>query len=303
MKHVANILLVILVIAGVASLLGYLGDAFWMFDLLAHFRLQYALTFLILLAGALVTKRWRIAFAATALLMPNAVAVMSPYFRTRFASDAAISIALANVNSANTKFAEVAQRVRGADVIVILEVTPAWEGELRARLVDYPHAIFETRTDNFGIAVFTKIPPLSHAVLTLVPNGPPTIAVDLFIRGRTTTLFATHPVPPVSANATARRDTQLAKLAELVTATTNDVIVIGDLNATPWSSALDPLFDAGLVDTRLGYAATWPTGMWPLRIPIDLCLVSANFGNASFHVGRDVGSDHFPVFVALSARN
>ena len=64
MKRVARILLVILVIAGVASLLGYLGDAFWMFDLLAHFRLQYALTFLILLAGALVTKRWRIAFAA-----------------------------------------------------------------------------------------------------------------------------------------------------------------------------------------------------------------------------------------------
>ncbi len=94
-----------------------------------------------------------------------------------------------------------------------------------------------------------------------------------------------------------------AKLAELVTATTNDIIVIGDLNATPWSSALDPLFDAGLVDTRLGYAATWPTGMWPLRIPIDLCLVSANFGNASFHVGPDVGSDHLPVFVALSARN
>ncbi len=301
--RIGQVVRVFVVLTGVASVLGYLGDALWMFDLLAHFRLQYAVAFVVLAALALLAKRWWTALAAGVLMLSNVIAVAPPYLRDSAPSDAVLTLALANVNSANTEFAAVADFVRGADVVVILEVNPAWEAELRARLAEYPEAFFETRSDNFGVAVFTKIPSLSHEIMTLVPGGPPTIAVELSLRGRKTTVFATHPMPPVSAAATAERDAQLAALATVAKTTTNDVIVIGDLNATPWSSALDPLFDAGLSDTRLGYAATWPTGMWPLRIPIDHCLVSAAFGPAAYHVGPDVGSDHFPLKVALSARH
>ncbi len=300
MQPASTIVLLVFVSAlGVASLLGYFGSAFWMFDLLAHFRLQYALVAASLLVPALVLKHKRIALAAGGLLLANGLVIAPAYLRGASPSDAALVMTLANVNSANTDFAAVADYVRGSDIVVLLEVNAAWESEMRARLPEYPFMVFEARPDNFGLGVLMKTPPLTHRVEILVPDGPPTIALDLPLRGRTTTLFATHPMPPISSSATAQRDAQLAALATRVTATSNDVIVIGDLNATPWSSALTPLFDAGLRDTRHGYAATWPAGTWPLRIPIDLCLVSDRFTSSGHSVGPDVGSDHFPIRVAL----
>jgi len=304
MQPASAILLLVFVSAlGIASLLGFLGSAFWMFDLLAHFRLQYAFAAALLLVLALVLKRKRIALVAGGLLLANGLVIAPAYLRGASPSDAALVMTLANVNSANTDFAAVADYVRGSDIVVLLEVNAVWESEMRARLPEYPFVVFEARSDNFGLGVLMKTPPLTHKSEALGPDAPPTIALDFHLRGRTTTLFATHPVPPISASATDRRDAQLAALATRVTATTNDVIVIGDLNATPWSSALTPLFDAGLRDTRHGYDATWPTGMWPLRIPIDLCLVSARFSTSSHSVGPDVGSDHFPIRVALDLRD
>jgi endonuclease/exonuclease/phosphatase (EEP) superfamily protein YafD len=300
MQPVSTIILLVFVSAlGVASLLGFFGSAFWMFDLLAHFRLQYALAAALLLVVTFALKHSRIALVAGGLFLVNGLVIAPAYLRDSSPSDAMLVIALANVNSANTDFAAVANYVRGSDIVVLLEVNAVWESEMRARLPEYPYTVFETRSDNFGLGVLMKTPPLTHSIETLVPEGPPTIAIGLRLRGRTTSLFATHPVPPISASATTQRDAQLAALAARVAATSNDVIVIGDLNATPWSSALTPLFDAGLHDTRRGYEATWPTGMWPLRIPIDLCLVSARFETASHRVGPDVGSDHFPIKVAL----
>ena len=55
------------------------------------------------------------------------------------------------------------------------------------------------------------------------------------------------------------------------------MLVLGDLNATPWSSVLQSLEgSADLRNSAYGYGvqATWPSRAWRLGIPIDQLLHS-----------------------------
>jgi endonuclease/exonuclease/phosphatase family metal-dependent hydrolase len=77
-------------------------------------------------------------------------------------------------------------------------------------------------------------------------------------------------------------------------------VVLGDLNATPWSPYFRNLERAAsLRDTgrRSGWRPTWPSALPPLWIPLDHCLVSKEIPYASRTVGNYVGSDHFPIIV------
>jgi endonuclease/exonuclease/phosphatase (EEP) superfamily protein YafD len=78
--------------------------------------------------------------------------------------------------------------------------------------------------------------------------------------------------------------------------------VLGDLNATPWSYYFQRLVrESGLTDSSKGRGihATWPAGLFPLRIPIDHCLLSPEIGVINKMTGNNVGSDHLPVVVDL----
>ena len=80
-------------------------------------------------------------------------------------------------------------------------------------------------------------------------------------------------------------------------------LLAGDLNATPWSMALDPLHATDLRDGRLGfgYLGTWPARLpAPVRIPIDHLWVGPGWCVRSFEVGPNIHSDHLPLAVALS---
>lgn len=80
------------------------------------------------------------------------------------------------------------------------------------------------------------------------------------------------------------------------------MIVMGDLNATPWSRPFAWLRErTGLCDSRAGFGiqASFPAASALLRIPIDHLLASCPIGVRERRIGRDVGSDHLPVVVDL----
>ena len=86
------------------------------------------------------------------------------------------------------------------------------------------------------------------------------------------------------------------------------VMVLGDLNATPWSRAMTNLMAAGgLRDAAIGspFRSTWASRFPLLGLPLDQVLVGRAMGIVSRRVGRDIGSDHFPVIadLTLSAAN
>ena len=79
-------------------------------------------------------------------------------------------------------------------------------------------------------------------------------------------------------------------------------MLAGDLNASPWSKAFEPIHNTSLRDARLGFGfcPTWPAfAPKPMRIPIDHLLVGPSWIVTDFRIGPDVNSDHLPISAKL----
>jgi endonuclease/exonuclease/phosphatase (EEP) superfamily protein YafD len=81
-------------------------------------------------------------------------------------------------------------------------------------------------------------------------------------------------------------------------ASTGRTLVIGDMNATPWSSRLRDL-SAKLVRLSPALGSTWFSSLPVLGLPIDHAFVTSDL-RASARVGPGVGSDHLPLIVSIA---
>jgi endonuclease/exonuclease/phosphatase (EEP) superfamily protein YafD len=291
-----------------ATLAGFVGGFWWGFELATHFRVQYALVLggfaLILLA--LRPWRWPALFGAFALL--NLSLIAPAYLDADPAGPAADSqpplrALLANVNAGNRDHERLRRLIAASDpdVIVLLEATP-W---LLAQLSDlgerYPHLAAEPRDDLFGIALFSRHPLARSQIVRFGGKaGPPSIVATVTAGVRMFTLIGTHPWPPGSAELAEGRNDQLRALAILARQIQPPLLVLGDLNVSPWSPWFAHLLaDSGLRDSRRGRGLqpSWPTGWPPLWIPIDHVLFSEDIRIRHREIGPAIGSDHYPVIV------
>ncbi len=155
----------------------------------------------------------------------------------------------------------------------------------------------------YGIALFSRIPFEAASIKSIGKAARPSLIAKFNINGQRFTLIGTHPRSPlVNADANDRNE-QLGALARFISSQPGATILLGDLNATPWSPFFrDLLAKTGLRDSRKGYGLqpTWPVGFPPLWIPIDHCLVSSNVVVHHREIGPDIGSDHYPVLIDFS---
>ncbi len=294
------------VLAVFATLTGFAARLWWLFELASHFRVQYALALgfgtLALLAWR--RYRWAVVFAVFALV--NA-ATLAPRLLTEVkagvnANHPAFRALLANVHSNNRDHDRIRRMLVevNPDFIVLLEVTPWLIAQLTDLANRYPYRIVEPREDNFGMAVYSRLPLLNAVVIQIGPAGLPLIRADLESGGHRFTLFGAHPPPPIGANMAQDRNDQLTDLARLVQEARQPTLLLGDLNLSPWSPYFTQLLaDAGLQDSaaRRGIQASWPAFWLPLRIPIDHALYSAGIQIRHRELGPAIGSDHYPVIV------
>jgi endonuclease/exonuclease/phosphatase (EEP) superfamily protein YafD len=131
-------------------------------------------------------------------------------------------------------------------------------------------------------------------------DGIPRIEAELALDARRhVKLTALHPMPPLSPHFHATRDQALRDLARSDNALDMPSILAGDLNATPWSTALSGL-DALGWRRATGLRPTWPaSGQGLLGIPIDHVLASRHWRVEGSSIGPDIGSDHRPTLVRL----
>jgi endonuclease/exonuclease/phosphatase (EEP) superfamily protein YafD len=159
------------------------------------------------------------------------------------------------------------------------------------------------REDGHGIAIYSRRPFLSHEVAHFSGAGFPSIVVRIAIQGQPVLIVGTHPPSPRNARLYGVRNRVFQGIAELSRRSTEPVVVLGDLNSTPWGQSFGRLLEAGaLRDTSRGqgFQWSWPAGVWPLAIPIDHCLTSRGVDIASRRMGPDLGSDHYPLLVDLA---
>ncbi|MEO1484006.1 MAG: endonuclease/exonuclease/phosphatase family protein [Myxococcota bacterium] len=271
-------------------------------ELFCHFRVQYVFALLPVLTYQLWARAYRLA-----LPVATAIAVNCGWLVPLFVAEPStvrcpskpLTAVVANVLHTGGEPDRVAAFIakHDPDVMALLEVDSRWLERLGAVLDAYPHRVERPRADDFGIAVYSRVPFVDTEVLRFPPLLLPTISVRL---ESGLTVVATHPLPPSTVSNSVARNRQLLGIAARAAKTDGPLMVLGDLNTTPFSpSFFEVLRQGRLRDSARGYgfSPTWPVSFPPLWIPIDHALYSDRVEILDRRVGEDLGSDHYPLVV------
>lgn len=294
-----------IVFACLASVAGSAGRFWWVLDLASHFRVQYVVVLLVLCLVLVAIRLRRLAVVPGTFALLNLALVLPLYWgswRSHGPPAGTARAMMMNVHTGNTDYSAVLDAIKhyDPDVLFLEEVDQRWMDALHPLDGEYPYVISRPRNDNFGVAFYSRHPFITSEILEIGRAGAPSVLVKLELQGRDVYILGTHPLPPVNAAYANFRDTQLAEIPGVVKALDAPVLLLGDLNATPWSYAFRRLLrDSALLDgsREVGYQATWPVGLFPLLIPIDHCLHSPGIRIVRKEIGPAVGSDHYPVVV------
>jgi endonuclease/exonuclease/phosphatase (EEP) superfamily protein YafD len=296
------------VIALVATLCTVAAPRFWVLDLAVHFRLQYAALALVGCVILLATGHAR--WAALAFLVAAIQALIcAPLLISRapaaasadLAGSAALRLTVINVWFRNRQFQRVIDFIarERPDAVVLAEVTAEWEQALLAVGGEYAHRYATRGRRGKGILVLSRWP-MQPAVLPGFSDLEPAVSATLLINDRSVQLLSVHTSWPLGAKSSALRDRQLAQLGEFVRCQRGPLIVLGDLNVSPFSRHFQALLAGGNLKSAaqgFGWQPTWPTFLPPAGIQIDHALTGPGVTVTNFRRGSSVGSDHLPIVI------
>ena len=290
----------------VANVMSALARQHWVFELMTHFTVHWMLAGAVFVVLLGLLRKWKLVAIAILIVSFNAYQVR-PYVagQTQSAAESVtLKVLVSNVHTSNVRYQSLIDLISDEqpDFVVLLEVNERWFNRLAPLRDQYPHLEKRVRSDNFGIAVFSRLPLEETRVVEFGGSRLPSIVSRLRINGTAATMIATHPLPPIGTRYAATRDSHMQALAEFVSERDGHVAVMGDLNNTPWSPCFaDLLNKSGLKDSRWGRGIlpTWPGKYSRFGIPIDHILVSPGIGVTDLRVGDSIGSDHRPMIAEL----
>ncbi len=308
--------LIVVAISGLAvsTILGFFGGFWWVLDLFSHFRVHYAGALLVMLFIGAILRFWKCVTIGALALLIN-LWLLAPFYLSATPDPASASphvkLMQVNVHTTNTAFDPLADYIRKEkpDIVSVQEMTREWRDALRERLPNYRVALAIPQANNLGIGLFVR----RHADAVVVEHVRqvnwhqlPMIEATLVTKDQRWHLLSAHTVPPIDRSRANHRDAMLHDIGQWVQDQTEPCIVIGDLNATPWSYPIRRLrAQTGLRHSRWGFGlqGTWPADLpVPGEIPIDHCLHDGRLVTLDCHRGPVVGSDHRPLVVTLALK-
>jgi endonuclease/exonuclease/phosphatase (EEP) superfamily protein YafD len=290
------------------SIASFLVPISWYFENFSHFRFQYLVFSVVFLIYFSFLKSKTFTVISLAIFLINSVYILPSYIKIQYSEDVSHHINLklfhSNVLTPNTHYLKLIEQLHkeDPDIVVLQEVDKLWIKNLVPIKTIYPHFIEQPQADNFGIALYSKVPISEHKTHYWTDLDLPSIEAEFNLDGVAFHILATHPLPPVNKYYYDQRNLQLKAIAKSTRNITTAKIVIGDLNTTIWSKDYRVLeTSTGLfnVSKGFGFIPTWPTNLMPLMIPIDHCLVSKHFKVVGVKSGDNFGSDHLPLIVEL----
>ncbi len=312
-KLAARSLWIVAIGVAVATLLGQLdridfGEAGWAFDLLAHFPRQLAVTSLLAAVAAGAMKLWRPAGLAAAVAALNlAIVLATPRVAIPEAAPEGavlLRVVSANVHASSEALAKLSTLAGeyGADLVSIYEAPAINDEALRKLFPGMTTSAIRKSTDGRDLSkkmlAISSVPMSPIAVAS--PGGRSNRAVlryKLSVDGRQAQIVAAHPVSPDSPAGMGDRNRLLETLDQGLDQKA-PFIVMGDLNASPWSRIFGAAPGVRAGDPR--FEMTFPAGMPLLGIPIDHILSGGGLLLTDYRVGPDIGSDHLPLFATFA---
>ena len=275
MSAAAVALRVVLLFMWMVALAGLAAERWWVAELLVSLRVQQMcvlVPFVLVLCVARVSGRWRL--SAVLLLCWHLWWLRTAWLAEGPSGDVVssaveLTVCVSNVQADNPDVESVLGSLRDcdADVIAVLELTRALRIRLSGEFAEeYPYFLWEEREPgHFGIGLLSRLPIRSSAIVNYRLPSVPSIEAELELPGGgVVQLIATHPRPPMDAWQHRMRNEHLDVLADRVSELRGSggfpVIVMGDLNVTPWSPTFGRLQDRGglwSVTAGGGLEPTW----------------------------------------------
>jgi endonuclease/exonuclease/phosphatase (EEP) superfamily protein YafD len=291
-----------------ATFLGFLGGLWWPLDLLSSFRFQYLVGLLLAVALLALSRSGKLALVVLAGAAVN-LALLFPLYLGSPAPAASVSSALRilafNVGVDNQRTEDVIAFFAnsGADLIFIFEGGPQWEEAIRSSDLAYELSPGLPTAFGFGNAILVRSGlEVRLDGVRVGPNTPRARQLDMEFDGLPISILAVHPPSPTSGTKSATRDEQLAGVVDWADAQDRPVVVVGDLNASPWSRGFRPLAESSLINSVDGFGlqASWPSLLGPFGVPIDHVLHSPELTTVTRTTGPSLGSEHRAVSITLS---
>ena len=291
-----------------------LARRWWVAELLANLPIQLALAFAVLLLAAALLRHPRSAALAAAGLLIN-LAITAPVLveTQRRNTDAPTDALTLDVTFFNAKYGTGNQEMihylqDRNDAVVVLSLVSGGladliemvaEGELTVRAG--PGA---DRDGDLAMIALVRDP---DAIVTV--HRPTDDARDAIVEvvvdldGQPVHVLATHPVSPLTPARAAQRNRTLERIAARAVAEDEPIVVMGDLNATPWSPYLRELLaTADLLDSQVGHGLqpSFPASRGRLGIAVDHVLHGPELRTIERRLGPAFGSDHRMVHAKLA---
>ncbi len=287
----------VIIVLAVLSLAGFFYGLGWQIELLSSPRPAFMIVAMLAGVGFAARKYLTMAVVSAMVLLFNAIIVFPFFLPANHSGRTLGTFTVLHINT-NEGGIDVETIISdGADVVLLQEVTPQFNDELTG-LAGYTMVDSNPADGGEGSAILTKNDtefPVTSTEPLVAPTGNITmLTAQVEVGERTVSLLSAHATRPTNS---ATNDSQLDELEMIATwsqqvrSDGRDVVVVGDLNVTPWSSRYKRMLDDGsLAESMNGYGLqnTWPTSApGLLRLPID---------NAAHSVGIDVWSrETFPV--------
>ncbi|MDJ0960258.1 MAG: endonuclease/exonuclease/phosphatase family protein [Acidimicrobiia bacterium] len=300
-------LLTIGFLATVGTILGFFGSAWWMFDVMAGYRVQFAIALILsgILYGLILGRATSVVFLIAAAI--NIVVILPLYLDGPADPKPGGSIDVASINVRTTGAGrEMVFRwieATDADVVVLLETSEAWVDQVEARGLGY-RIMAQIPDDRvYGVTVLARST-LPVEILRAGDVDEVVIRTETTVDDTPVVIYAFQPRTPTSADTAAARDEVVDFVARRAQDETSPVMVVGALNATPWSHAFRNLTGtANLIDSTrgFGFQPSWPANQWRiLHVPSNHLLHSPELTTVERLIGPDVGSEHRPLLVRIA---
>lgn len=278
-------------------------------DLPSHFVLQYFVAGLFLLLLCFFIRGGGIAAPLVVLSLLLNAAHLAPYFLPgvpKVADGARLALLEANVLRFNDEPGALHDLIttQKPDIVVVLELNPAFAGMLAGLSDEYPHQKLVARENSsFGIGVISRLPLQNMTEETLYNVNIPSLHFSVKLGAEKIDIAALHAANPLDD--LAARDGEFDALVKKRGGlSSSHFVVTGDLNATPYCMAFKRFvraLDLRSTQEGLGIFGTFHSGLPTtlLRLPIDHVLIGRGLAVEKHVIGSDINSDHLPVLTIL----
>lgn len=299
-----------------ATLAGLLGDLHWGLELFSHFKVQLAVGSALLLVIGVALRSASGSALAGALLLVNLYPVW-PYLADPFGGDAeaaqpdSFKAMTFNLHHRHADLAAVETFLASErpNFALLTELPPDARGWLKGLRKDYPHQAADRLDSTFDVVLISRHPLRGVRFDRRISSRLPVLSARVCHKpaaGRKgcVTVIGLHAANPLGASLLRDKQIRLAA-GKAQRAPAGAVVLLGDLNTTPWSPIFAEALEVGrLRDSALGFplSATWFSRNPLFGLPIDHVLLGRGMEAVGRRVGPDLGSDHLPLIAELRHR-